>query len=458
MNLIHVFTKNWLLRLFYLLAIVSGIVSSFALEDKMTVSVVFFMAGNFYLYLTLAYRILILSQNDFAYTIPNYFEKLKKTLLIIVLVSLLPNLVILPDVQLFSAALTWQLSLLILLVLTAFQPKTWFLLAFIFIAPSVLEEITDNSTVSLDVFSYYNYSFPLLFAVVFLFLHKLEKIKLSDKAKSQYLKLANQSMMMSFSDNEKKALKSPNKVQQWFNGGNLAIYRKMLMNNQVLKRHQLVEISCVGPSSIGRASWLAYTCGIVLFCLTANYFSFSFEAIERSYLMFVGVITSGFVGISSTTFLYTAKGRKNYLARLRVSPLFHDDQQFSYALLTTLFKSQITVVLLAVVNSLIVFITVIPELGNVLSNTLAINALLFFLGTGLVLLSFQTTWLHEYFVYFIIGIATLVSVFLVDISLSNQFELINNPIYVYTLLMSVGLFVMGLVAWLTKPISWQRVT
>jgi len=125
-------------------------------------------------------------------------------------------------------------------------------------------------------------------------------------------------------------------------------------------------------------------------------------------------------------------------------------------MLLTLFKNQIVALLLAIVNSLIVFIVVIPEHGNVLSNTIAVNALLFFLGSGLILLNFQTKWFHEYLVFFIVGVTTLVSVLIIDNSLSNQFELINSPFFVMTLLFSVALFTIGLITWQVKPLRWNK--
>jgi len=454
MNLIHVLTKGWILKIFYLLTISLGIISSFMLKDNTSASVALFIGGNFYLYLTLAYRILILSQNDFSRTLPNYFGKLKRSLLVVILFSLLPSLILFPDYQLMSTVITWHLVLLITLVLSCFQPKIWFVLAALLIAPAFIAD--SITSFSLDFLSYFNYSFPLLMVIVLLFLSRLEQIRLTEKAKEQYLRLADQAMLGSFIDSEKKALKSSSKIQQWFNKSNLAIYKAMLMENKPLKRHQLVEIACVGPSSIGRANLLSYTGIILLFCFIASYFSFSLEALESSYLLFVGMLTSGMVGISSLTFLYTIRGRKNYLARLRMLPLFSDEKQFNHAMLLTLFKNQIVALLLAIVNSLIVFIVVIPEHGNVLSNTIAVNALLFFLGSGLILLNFQTKWFHEYLVFFIVGVTTLVSVLIIDNSLSNQFELINSPFFVMTLLFSVALFTIGLITWQVKPLRWNK--
>jgi len=454
MNLIHVLTKGWLLRVFYLLTIGLGIAVSFTIKDKTNVSIACFIGGNFYLYLTLAYRILILSQNDFARTIPTYFDKLKRSLLVIILLSLLPSLILFPDHQLISSVIAWQCLLLITIVLGCFQPKAWFVLAALFVAPAFVADSIIKFSV--DFLSYLNYSFPLLMAIVLVFLSRLERIRLSDKVKEQYLSFADQAMLGSFSDAEKKALKSPGKIQQWFNKNNLGVYKTMLKDNKPLKRHQLVEISCVGPSTIGRANWLTHISVIVLFCFMATYFSFSLETLERSYLMFVGVITGGFVGISSIAFLYTIIKRKNYLARLRMSPLFNDEKQFNQALLLTLFKSQITALLLALVNTLIVFIVVIPEHGNVFSNTIAVNALLFFLGSGLILLNFQTRWIHEYAVFFIVSIATFASVIVIDMSLNNQYELINSPFFVMTLLFSVALFTIGLITWQVIPLRWNK--
>ena len=150
--------------------------------------------------------------------------------------------------------------------------------------------------------------------------------------------------------------------------------------------------------------------------------------------------------------------RKNYLARLRLMPLFNNDQEFSSLVLKVFFINQGKLLLFTLVSSTLVISMVWSESTTLLANTLVINMVSFCLFSALTLFGWHTKRQIKTMIMVVMMILFILLIPIAMISYTQNTHLLTSNITLGMMVTGFSLLMLALVKWKFKAPSWQKLT
>ncbi|NQZ23823.1 MAG: hypothetical protein HRT53_17455 [Colwellia sp.] len=462
MSIINTLTKGWLFRIFTALLLLTAIVFSFfwdTSEKQSTYGVaILILFINFYLLGLVGYRVALLTQHTMAKVIPDYYLQLKGAVKKILLFSLLTTLTLLPNVTMMLGTMTWLLVIFLFLAISYLQPSVWLVFS-----ASIFAVTFSSFDFTLAETNYWLWQVPAYCLPVFGFIsyqviNRLDRFKMRPELKVRYSTYSGLSMSSSFNSIDKMPEKARPKLQQWIIDNNLVMFRKLLRSDKKISKLTLVDIASSGVNRFGKASFFGWSTTVALFCLYQHFFPLSTNTADDFYMMFFAMFSVGINAMGSTISFFTLNERKEYLARLRLMPLFNNEQEFSRLVLKVFFINQGKLLLFTLVSSTLVISMVWSDPTKLLVNTLVINTVSFCFFSALVLFGLHTKKQVKTIIMVIMMILFILLIPVAVISYKENIHLLISNTTQGVMVIGFVLLMLALAKWKFKVPSWQKLS
>ncbi len=462
MNIINILTKGWLFRIFTVLLLLIAIGVSFfmeASEKQSTYGVAFLIFFiNFYLLGLVGYRVALLSQHTMAKVVPDYYLQLKGAVKKILGFSLLTTLTLLPNVIMMLGSMTWLMVIFLFLAISYIQPSVWLVFS-----ASIFAVTFSSFDFTLEQADYWlwqvpAYCLPLFGFISYQVIERLEKFKMKEELKLRYSTYSGLSMASSFNSIDKMPEKARPKFQQWIIDNNLVMFRKLLRSDKKISKLTLVDIAASGINRFGKATFFGWSTAVALFCLYQQFFPLSTNTADDFYMMFFGMFSISLTAMGSIISFFTLNERKEYLARLRLMPLFNNEQEFSRLVLKVFFINQGKLLLFTLVSSTLVISMVWSEPTELLANTLVINTISFCFFSALVLFGLHTKKQVKTIIMVIMMILFILLIPVAVITYDQNIHLLMSNTTQGVMVIGFVLLMLALAKWKFKIPNWQKLS
>lgn len=333
---------GWLAKVFIALLWLAAIALRLTMddgthEDLLLTTVAF---SNFLLYLMVAMRLPLLTHSDIAVLLPDFPKKLKKVLLAVFGFSLLPTLLVLPDVVTWLAFISISILATLVFVAMIYQP-IYQIFIWLFILMPLPMELLDILLNKDTLFTTLAWLLPAIIFIAYILLNKLINYRGNKKHVSKVIATMNVSMSKNLSIQESIPFANRTKLAQWWGNSHFNHYRQLISaatkNSKVISNQKLVEISCQSANSFVVNAYVIWSVGIAVLCILGL-------IINEEYLHFftpmVTLIPVMIIGTGSITLFQIIQSKKSYLARLAILPRFKRHDSFARAFLGYVFVNQ----------------------------------------------------------------------------------------------------------------------
>ncbi|WP_111979682.1 hypothetical protein [Algibacillus agarilyticus] len=475
MNLINVLTKSHFLRYmiaFGLIALVAFRLLADENHVKPLIGFSFLILGfTFAFYLNMSWRLITLIHSAHAHLTPQFFAKTKQAVVVTIALSLLPSLAFMPNFDLFSNVLAGQLLIILVIGLCyIFTPLFWlfvgvFILngAFSYIVTEFNLTESFNQVIALVALAL-PLTIPFSLLALGIMIWRLDNFKLSADKLAQIKSGFSGNKFKPVSLNNSRAnnqADAQEKTKKRFTFINFSMptdkpyigLRKLLATQKQLNKQQLLIIANGHPPFL---TWLSMSIILGVFLV-----SYALASIDLFLVSLTDVTVFALVGFSGSlmllsfiNFLTHYRLNRLYLAKLRLTPLFKNDDDFSASLFKTYLKQQATCIVFSTVF-VVIFFSLLGRMNvYFLAQLLSIYLVVFCYVTSLLLLGLSYNLMHKKImmllpiVFFIaINIYTLMYYFdVIDLSVSIMFAIVVSAI----LLLTLSWF-----NWKKHGINWQ---
>ena len=374
-SMINILTHGWLGRIFILslwaLAIfVLGYsdVDGVATKDGMLInagSVLFF--ANIFYYLIIGARIPIQINSQMAVLMPNYFQGLRLSLMVLIFIGLAPALVLLSQVELLDwfALMSAYLLLSVLVVAMMFNAMFFiFFILLIFTPLNIVGLIPDD----IPLIELMGYSFPILVVITYKLLGNLENLRGKTMYFSRFLAMSSFSLAKTVELQEITAPKSKNIFIKWLVNSNAAPMIDKLNSNQVLTHKELIEIACQSNTVIGRGTYIFWGVLIAFFSVIAINIDESYRAY---FIPTMIIFPCMMIGTGTMTLFQNLFNKKSYLTRIATFPTFAEKNSFIKAFLSFVIIEQ-----LKLYSFIFITVSAFAYIAKHLTWAIALNSLL----------------------------------------------------------------------------------
>lgn len=439
-----ILTKGWLLRSFIVsLWLIALIFRCFELDDKILLIPLFIGAANGFLYLTVALRLTMLTHSSMSRVLPNYFSQLKKSLLIILGMSLIPALMLLPNIALFLSLLSVLIIMAMFLVTITYQSKLYFMILPLCFMPILLEGNLHYLSFLSDIaFSLILASLlPIIAWWSYRLLSRLETYKGDVKQRERIIALMGLNTKATVASLEKVPLKSQNKLVQWVVNNNFEYYRRLIRSEKSMTNTQQLALACQGNSTVGRTTYLLWGVIALLFSWGGRYLENEYQdIIVVIVIMFPAII----FGLGTIGFFQVINSKKSLLKRLSIMPCFNDKQHFSWTFITYVLSEQLKLYLF--VSLIVAMFTYSFEYLTVTMymNVLLIVLILCLFKLTLMFLAWSSKHPNYSVVIWLMIIALIGAYISLIVVADNNILLWLNTTFIALILIVIGLFSMSL--------------
>jgi hypothetical protein len=289
-------------------------------------------------YLKLSLRVVNLMHSLHAKLVPNFFPKLKKSIFTLVALSLIPSLLLLPNIHALAVLCAWQMFA-VLFIMIAYKYKTPLgLVIGVVIANPIISYLLSMFNIEIpDQFILYIlseamvYCLPIWVGLFVWIVFRLEKHRLS-ASRIAAIKRANQGDI--FNNQKAHQLGENTETKSYWSQDNFprqlatTVITK-LFALQPLPKAQLLAIATGSINYMTLHFMLTGFCSIAVIFIVAALF----DAGNGTSSIFLVLGCGGGVALSMFQFVIGFNNNKSYLARLRLTPLFANEKQFNRALL-----------------------------------------------------------------------------------------------------------------------------
>jgi hypothetical protein len=252
--------------------------------------------------------------------------------------------------------------------------------------------------------------------------------------------------------------KSRPKLQQWMIDNNLVMFRKLLHSDKKISKLTLVDIASSGVNRFGKATFFGWSSAVALFCLYQQFFPLSSSKADDFYMVFFAMFSVSITAMGSIVSFFNFNERKDYLARLRLMPLFNNEQEFSLLVLKVFFINQSKLLLFTLLSSTLVILMVWPEPSELLTNTLVLNTISFCFFSALILFGWHTKSRVKTMITVIMVILLILLIPIAMISYEHNIHLLTSNTVQGVMVIGFVLLILALVKWHFKTPNWQKIT
>ncbi len=422
---------GWLPRVFIVLLWALALGFRLTMNDDTREELLFTLIAfsNFLFYLMVATRLPLLTHSKMAILLPDFPQKLKRQLQILFFVSLLPTLLILPDVITWLAFISISMLATLVFVAMIYQPIYQIFIWLFLLMPLPLEffDIPFNK----DRFFYaLAWLLPLISAVTYLLLNKLIHYRGNQKHVGKIFAMMNVSIGNTLAIQESIPFANRTKVSQWWANSNFNYYRQLINKTNSadkLSNQQLIAISCQSANSFGLNAYGLWSMGIIIICILGLLID---ESYHHFFTPMVTMIPVMIIGTGSITLFQIIQHKKSYLARLAILPRFECNRSFASALLSYVFTNQVILYCF-----IAVLLAITAKVFGHINFTLYINLILilfmfFLLTISMMLLAWRKEQDHSNLVVWIMLLGFIAMVmFAINMATSDMALLLNNGLF-----------------------------
>lgn len=475
MNLLHVLTKGLVGRIIFIVVMLFIItLKIFILPDTLKSDIfvgIVIVLLSLGVYLKTSFHFVILMHSLHAKLTPGFFPKLKQALFTLVALSLLPALLLLPNIEALLILWSWQFATLLVIMLCYKFRSLYWAIIIVMIGNGFIASFINNYNIRFPeelmkslMSQGMLYCLPVWLMLFIFFTLRIEKHLLPTarfaKLKQVYqgdIFHVNKRHMLS-SSNENKPVstwRQNNWLQNLMNpphqlAKNIAA---KLYRSQPLAKTQLIAIAT------GGINYLNFRSMLTAFFMAAMFFAIiytNFLNIESEFSM--GLILAfgcgGALASSMAQFMVSFNQNKGYLARLRLTPLFENEQRFNKAVLRCYLFQQgrmFAFSLFILFSYLQLFTTVAPSLYV---QVLGANLLSFFSVTCILIWGLQRSKLSNVVQIFGATIIGLTIGLYTLMQYSGYYQLSTQTlIIVVAIIFSITVF--SLLNWSKKGVNWR---
>lgn len=443
-----ILVRGMVLKVFIVLLWVAVTLSYFVWDKVLIVefTVILLFIINLFLYFSVALNLLLLTKSYAAKITPGYFAQIKKSLVIIFLVSILPTLVLLSHFTLWLSLFCALLLMAMLVVAMMYHPTFyWLFILICFVAPSVesLNTVFDLP----DFTTILAFLLPLVIFVAFKLLNKLETYRGTND------KITGFSWGSSFfntNDNvltqEKRLRKSHSKFTRWISERNFTHYLSLIRSGKKISNRELLEIACQSSGSVGRFTYFLWTLMWVTFYVVNLFLKDGSQVI----LIPIFVVFPAMLVSAGTMMLFQVVNiKKSYLARLSIMPCFIDNNNrkqnsFARSFLGFIIKEQLTLY-----SFILIGISVLVSVYHYITIDMYINVLLAVVSIGLInltlmLLAWGSKQRLNHLVLWIMATCLIGMIVFLMLVADNGIVLLNSALFIGLMVLVAGLFVFSL--------------
>ncbi len=434
--ILKILTHGWLDRFFVLLFWLGGFSGQFWLDDPQKaflMSVITIITANFILYFRVSMRLVLLTNADFRSVLPNYYRLLKRSLVTLLVVSLLPALTLISQPMVMLSVMSLLLILAVLLVALTYQPKLYFLVIALLLMPVSIEEIAIQwGDLLINVGSF---SLPLIALLSYVLIQHIERFKSNRKYIERMLLVSSGSSSMDLVSIEETNYNAQPAWRRWLSNSHFDYYRSMLRSDKAMNKLQLIEVACQGLSSLHRYSYFVAIAVALIIALVSKALFPSFEQIS----LIMALLSIALIVLGNIAPFQIISKRRAQLKQLASLPLFAKEKSFSTSFISYLFKQQ-----LKLYGTVILANLLLMGVQQQISSVVIINMLLvcvFFMATSmLIMLSAwrsQTNHDNSAIAGFL-GIFVVMSI-TVMIGVENNLALWTSQLFLTAVFVAVGL-------------------
>jgi hypothetical protein len=364
---------GWLVKVFIVLLWVIAIAMRITMNDDTRENLLFAIIAfsNFLLYLMVAMRLPLLTHSKMAVLLPDFPQKLKQVLLVVFGVSLLPTLLVLPDVVTWLAFISISILSILVFVAMVYQPiyQIFIWLFMLMPLPMTLLDISLNKE---KLIATLVWLLPLICWFAYVLLNKLIHYRGNPHHVSKMVALTNVTMGKTLAVQDSIPFADRTKLAQWWANSHFNYYRKMINvatnRSKQISNQKLIEISCQSANSFGANAYILWSVGITLLCVLGLVID---ESYHHFFTPMATLIPVMIIGTGSITLFQIIHCKKSYLARLAVLPRFKQHNSFARAFLGYVFFNQAILycfiaVLLAVTASVFGHINITVYMNSIL--------------------------------------------------------------------------------------------
>ncbi len=338
-----VLLHGWLAKVFIALLWLIAIALRFTMHDDSREDLLFttIAFSNFLLYLMVAMRLPLLTHSKMATLLPDFSQKLKKVLLLVFGVSLLPTLLVLPDVITWLAFISISILATLIFVAMVYQP-IYQIFIWLFILMPLPMTLLDISLNKDKLFYTLAWLLPLIIWLAYGLLNKLVNYRGNQPHVSKIIATMNVSMGKTLAVQESIPFADRTRLAQWWANSHFNYYRQIITAaakaSKRISNRKLIEISCQSANSFGVNAYVIWSVGITLLCVLGLVID---ESYHHFFTPMMTMIPIMIIGTGSITLFQIIQGKKSYLARLAILPRFKQHNSYARAFLGYVFSNQV---------------------------------------------------------------------------------------------------------------------
>jgi hypothetical protein len=339
----NILLHGWVVKVFIAILWVTAIAMRFTMEDDSRDGLLFSLIAisNFLLYLMVAMRLPLLTHSNMAVLLPNFSKKLKQTLLLIFVVSLLPTLLVLPDIVTWLAFVSISILSILVFIAMIYKP-IYQIFIWVFILMPLPLALFDISLNKEKLFTTLAWLLPLISWCAYALLNMLVNYRGNQHHVSKVIALTNASIGKTLAVQDNIPFADRTRLAQWWTNSHFNYYRKVITEatkeSKKISNRKLIEISCQSANSFGVNTYATWSVGIFLISLLGL-------VIDQSYHHFftpmVTLIPAMIIGTGSITLFQIIQCKKSYLERLAILPRFKEHNSFTHAFLSYILLNQV---------------------------------------------------------------------------------------------------------------------
>lgn len=467
MNLLHTLTKGWFIRGFYLLVLVPVLYVRFTVGlvnvDNKQVAFVYalaLLAVNALCYVKISWQVVALTKQSLAAIIPYYHQKIKRALYQLILVSLLPALLLLPNIQLFFSLISVQLMLICLIVLCYLFPTIYGLVLILLVGNVFIQQLLQTFNIGMSNETAYfifieltAYCLPIWLFFSVYSIHRLEHLQVSEKL-IKYIKMSFTADAFKLKAMRDEEVTSDNVISQFFQRIRLGASTRIRKQLLTTKNNKVDLLSVANEAFLFSSRENLAVAGLFMFSV---YIMLQFDLFTLHNSVdgvFLFALSGSVMACSLLHIVSHFWEKKSYLSRLRLTPLFNDEQDFT----TVLLKSWLLLLgrcFFSVMVIMVFSFELFLEASALLYfHTIFFNVIIFCVVFALSTLFVNSAWLSRW-VLFLIILVCVVPMFALSIAVHHYQYMLPLAWYLVIAVLTAMTVVYGMKRLQRQGVHWQ---
>ncbi len=332
--MINILTKGSILRTFVVLIWVAAIAFRYYVAEPQRVFGILMLIAfvNMFLYMAVISMVEQFAKNSITTLLPDYFTQLKKALISIFLVSLMPTLLLLPNLIIWLSSISISILMATIIISMTLNNKIlwgWVGLTALFANMPSLIQFLPSWVIEINFYLVFALALPVVIFWAYRSLNKLQHYNVEGKPILGLTTNKNLNINDTMTRQDESLLESRNSFIQWLRNKSQSYSLYLIHSGRNMSNTQLLTVACQNLSSISGRSYWVYGIAMALFSFWSNYFG-------NEYLSTL-LVNIGFILMMSVSALHLnqrVNSKKSLLKRLSIMPCFNGKDSFPLTFIT----------------------------------------------------------------------------------------------------------------------------